>query len=245
VKAVILCGGKGTRLRPYTLNLPKPMLLLGSKPVLEYTVEHLASEGITDLVFTVGHLREKIEEHFGDGSGHGVKIKYSVESGELGTAGSVANARSLVKDEDFLVLMGDQLTSLNYKKIMDFHLKHASKSGAIATVALKRLTQPLQVGIAHMDRETMKVTRFEEKPVLENLGNAAVYAFNKKIWSCLPAKGDFAFDVLPKLTHEGKLLGFVFDDYWIDMGYVHEYEEINEAISLMDLILHAKKHGQK
>ncbi len=244
MKAVILCGGKGTRLRPYTLNLPKPMLKLGSKPVLEYTVEHLASEGITDLVFTVGHLRERIEEHFGNGSEFGVRIKYSVESGELGTAGSVKNAQSLIKDDDFLVLMGDQLTTLNYNKIMEFHLKHKDKSGALATVALKRITHPLQVGIAHMDRETNKITRFEEKPVLENLGNAAVYAFNKKVWPYIPAKGDFAFDVLPKLTHEGKLLGYVFDDYWIDMGYVNEYEEINEAISLMDLILHAKKRGK-
>ncbi|MFH0973595.1 MAG: nucleotidyltransferase family protein [Candidatus Micrarchaeota archaeon] len=240
MKAVILCGGKGTRLRPYTLNLPKPMLRLGSKPILEYTVEHLASEGITDLVFTVGHLRERIEEHFGDGRAHGVRIKYSVEAGELGTAGSVKNARSLVKDDDFLVLMGDQLTSLNYRKVFDFHVKRK----ALATVALKRIAQPLQVGIAHLDAATGKVTRFEEKPVLENLGNAGVYAFNKKIWDYLPAKGDFAFDVLPRLTKEGKLLGYVFDDYWIDVGYIHEYEEINEAISLMDLILHAKKSGK-
>ncbi|MEM0475812.1 MAG: nucleotidyltransferase family protein [Candidatus Norongarragalinales archaeon] len=244
MKAVILCGGKGTRLRPYTLNLPKPMLLLGRKPVLEYTVEHLASEGITDLVFTVGHLREKIEEHFGDGRAFGVHIKYSVEEGELGTAGSVKNAQALIKDDDFLVLMGDQLTSLSYRKVFEFHLKHKDEAGAIATVALKRLTQPLQVGIAHLDKATNKVTRFEEKPVLENLGNAAVYAFNKKIWGYLPQKGDFAFDVLPRLAREGKLLGFVFDDYWIDMGYVREYEEINEAISLMDLILHAKKRGK-
>lgn len=216
------------------------MLKLGSKPILEYTVEHLASEGITELVFTVGHLRERIEEHFGDGREYGVKIKYSVESGELGTAGSVANARPLVKDDDFLVIMGDQLTSLNYRKVFDFHVKHK----ALATVALKRLTQPLQVGIAHVDDRTQKVTRFVEKPVLENLGNAAVYAFHKKIWGYLPEKGDFAFDVLPRLTREGKLFGFVFDDYWIDVGYIREYEEINEAISLMDLILHAKKRGK-
>lgn len=236
MKAVVLCGGKGTRLRPYTHSVPKPMLLLGRKPILEYTIEHLKREGFKDIVLTVGRLKQFIMNYFGDGKKFGVKIAYSIEENELGTAGSVKHARALLaKEENFLVLMGDQLTNLDYRKLVDFHLKKR----ALATAALKRMSFPMQVGVAELSAEGV-VVAFKEKPIIQNLANTAIYVFNKKIFDYLPEEGDFAFDLLPRLVREKKLLGFVFDDYWVDVGYIHEYEEINQAVSLMDLILHSK-----
>src|SRR3989338_9641456 len=145
MKAVILCGGKGTRLRPYTHSVPKSMLLLGRKPILEYTIQHLKREGFKDIVLAVGHLHEQVEEYFGDGKKFGVKIQYSVEKEELGDAGSLKNAAHLLaKDEAFLVEMGDHLTNMDYRKMAAFH----EKNRPLATVGLKRMGTPLQYGTA-------------------------------------------------------------------------------------------------
>ncbi len=232
MQAIVLCGGKGTRLRPYTHSLPKPMLPLGRKPILEYTVEHLRKHGFTDLVFTVGHLRQEIMNYFGNGKKFGVSIEYAEEESELGTAGSVANSRKFIHSSDFLVLMGDQLTNLDYSKFVDFHKKH----GSIASIALKKMGVPMQYGTVEIDAHK-QVTCFTEKPILEQLINAGMYAFSSKIFDYLPAKGDFALNVFPDLMKKNqKIFGYVFEDYWVDVGSLHQYESINQTISLMDLI---------
>src|SRR3989338_7306609 len=199
MKALIVCGGKGTRLRPYTHTIPKPMLMLGRKPILEYTIQHFKSEGFTDIILAVGHLHEQIVDYFGDGKKFGVKIQYSIEEEELGDAGSIKNAENLLKGEEhFLVEMGDHLTNLDYRRLVDFHMK--------------------------------------EKPIIEHLVNAAIYVFDKRVFDYFPRKGGISFDVLPKLVKERKLKGFVFDDYWIDVGGIREYEDLNQSVSVMDLI---------
>ncbi|MEM4255443.1 MAG: nucleotidyltransferase family protein [Candidatus Norongarragalinales archaeon] len=236
MKAVIVCGGKGTRLRPYTHTIPKPMLMLGRKPILEYTINHFKSEGFTEIILAVGHLREQIMNYFGDGKKFGVKIEYSVEEEELGDAGSIKNAEKLLKGEShFIVEMGDHLTNLDYRRIVDFH----AKQKAFATVGLKRMGTPFQFGTAKVN-QALDVVEFQEKPIIENLVNAAIYVFDKRALEYFPRKGGISFDVIPKLVKERKLKGFIFDDYWIDVGGIKEYEELNQSVSVMDLISHAK-----
>ncbi len=238
MKAIILCGGKGTRLRPYTHSLPKPMLRLGRKPLLEYIVEYLAREGVTEVVMTVGHLKEQIMDYFKDGSEFGLKIRYSAEDVELGTAGSVKNALKQFKiNEDFLVAMGDQLTSLKLKKLMDFH----KKQGATITLAVKQTGIPFQYGTVEIN-DANEVVGFKEKPIIQNLINVGIYALSPKAVEFLPDKGDFALDVFPRLMRENrKISGFVFDDYWIDVGSLHDYEHINQMFSLIDLVTSCSK----
>ena len=233
MKAVILCGGKGTRLRPYTHSVPKPMLLLGRKPILRYIVEHLKRNGITEIVMNVGHLKEQIINYFGDGARFGVKIQYSEEDAELGTAGSVKKAARLLKgEENFLVLMGDQLTSTDLGKITAFHLK----KNAVATVALRRTGIPMQYGVAEIDSDS-NITCFSEKPIIQSLINVAIYVLNKKALDYLPEKGDFAMNVFPLLMQKKqKIVGYVFDDYWIDVGSLQDYEHMNKLVSVVDLI---------
>lgn len=237
MKALIVCGGKGTRLRPYTHTIPKPMLMLGRKPILEYTIQHFKSEGFTDIILAVGHLHEQIVDYFGDGKKFGVKIQYSIEEEELGDAGSIKNAENLLKGEEhFLVEMGDHLTNLDYRKLVDFHMKNKP----LATIGLKRMGTPFQYGTAAIN-DKFEVVEFKEKPIIEHLVNAAIYVFDKRVFNYFPRKGGISFDVLPKLVKERKLKGFVFDDYWIDVGGIREYEELNQSVSVMDLISHANK----
>jgi len=238
VKAVVLCGGKGTRLRPYTHTVPKPMLVLGRKPILQYIVEYLRKQGVSEIIMTVGHLKEQIIDYFGDGSKFGIKIQYSAEENSIGTAGSVKKAAKLLKgEENFLVLMGDQLTNIDLKKFMDSHLKRK----AVISVALKRSGMPFQYGTAEIDKDS-NITAFAEKPIIQNLVNVAIYALNKRAIDFLPEEGDFALDVFPAiLKSREKLAGYVFDDYWIDVGSLQDYEHMNKLVSIIDLIANHDK----
>lgn len=234
MKAVILCGGKGSRLRPYTHTVPKPMLLLGRKPILQYTLEHFKREGFTDFVFAVGHMRDQVQNYFGDGKKFGVKIEYCVEDDELGDAGAVKNVEALLKGEkSFIVEMGDHLTNMDFRRLVAFHEKH----GKIATVGLKRTGFPMQYGIAELNDKN-EIVCFKEKPIIESLINTATYVFDKKIFEYLPKKGGISVNVLPVLLAKKQLAGYAFDDYWVDVGSIKEYEEISQSVSLMDLMLH-------
>jgi len=232
MKAMVLCGGKGTRLRPYTHKLPKSMLLLGKKPILEYIIEYLKRQGVEEVILTVGHLKEVILEHFGDGSEFGIKIDYSIESDESGTAGSVKLAmQNFQQNEDFIVTMGDQLTNVNLTKFMETH----KKKGVIASIALKKIGIPFQYGTA--ETKDGHIVGFEEKPIITKTINSGIYALNPEITEYMPDKGDFARDVFPSILRDNRKLGaYIFDDYWMDIGQLHDYESANETISLIDLI---------
>ena len=234
MKAVVLCGGKGTRLRPYTHTIPKPMLLLGRKPILEYTIDHLRGDGFRQIVLAVGHMREQIMDYFGDGRKFGVKIEYSIEEEALGDAGGVKNAEKFLKNEkSFLVETGDHLTNLDYRKLVAFHEKHRP----LVTVGLKRVGTPFQYGTARIN-DKKEIIGFEEKPILEHFINSAIYVFDRKALAQFPKSGVISFDVLPKLVKGRKAMAFVFDEYWVDVGSIREYEELNQAVSVMDMISH-------
>ncbi|MEM4348603.1 MAG: nucleotidyltransferase family protein [Candidatus Anstonellaceae archaeon] len=230
MKGIVLCGGKGTRLRPYTYTIPKPMLPLGKKPILEYVLCSLKAAGIREVYLTVGYLHEQIQDYFGDGKRLGMKILYSVETEELGTAGSILPLKDKFK-ETFVVVMGDHLSNLDIAKMAKFHFDKK----AFATVALNRKGIPLEYGIAELEGD--QIVRFREKPIVENLVNAGVYIFEPGIFQYIKEREDFAAHVFPRLLEKKlKVCGFVFSDYWLDIGRTTDYEHINQLISVIDLV---------
>ncbi len=235
MRTFVLCGGRGTRLRPYTYSIPKPMLPLGRKPILEFVINNLKRSGLTDIVLTVGYLKEQIKEHFGDGSKWGVKITYSEEKTEMNTAGSILPLKDSVKGT-FVVVMGDHLTTLNIKKMIEYH----RKQGGIGTVGLKKQGVPLEYGIAKLD-EHDEIIKFEEKPIVQNLVNSASYVFEPEIYNYIKPDFDFARNVFPAvLAANKKLCGYVFDEYWMDIGRIHDYDNVNQMISMVDLVIEGK-----
>lgn len=230
MKAFVLCGGQGTRLRPYTYSIPKPMLMLGRKPILQYVVENLKLNGFTDLVLTVGYKKEKIIEYFGDGKKFGVKIEYAVEDEPKNTAGSIIEYKSKVK-ESFLVVMGDHLTDINLKKLMDEH----KKSKSIATIALTKQEMQLEYGV--VDVKGNEIVGFREKPKYDLFINTAIYAFEPEIFDYIAEKSDFAKQVFPRLLEaKKKINSYVFGEYWVDVGRVSDYERLNEFIKITTML---------
>ncbi len=233
MKAFVLCGGKGTRLRPYTYSIPKPMLRLGKRPILQFVIGNLSSSGIKDLILTVGYLKEQIIEYFGDGKRFGVKITYSEEEEEMNTAGSILPSKGAI-DSTFVVVMGDHLSMADLDKMV----RHHKKKGAIATIGLKEQGLPLEYGVAETD-DAGFVTGFKEKPILRNYVNTAIYVFEPEIYKFIAPKDDFAKNVFPKLLDAGeKINTYAISEYWLDIGRINDYERLDQTLSIFDLAFH-------
>ena len=234
MKALILAGGEGTRLRPYTYSTPKPMLMVGGRPILQYVIENLKRAGLNDIVITCGYKHEQIRDYFGDGSKCGVKIEYCVEKVKLNTAGSILPCRGKVK-ETFVVVMGDHLTNIDLAKMVENH----RKNGAIATMALYNSSMPLEYGVVRI--EGSDVAGFTEKPVLAHLYNTAIYVFEPEIFDYIKEKEDFARDVFPRLLKaKKKINAYVFEDVWFDIGRVSDYERLDEMFKVVKLVCDLK-----
>ncbi|MEM2963166.1 MAG: nucleotidyltransferase family protein [Candidatus Anstonellales archaeon] len=230
-KAFVLCGGKGTRLRPLTYAVPKPMLPVGRKPILEFVLANLKRNGFNDVTLAVGYLKEHIKNYFGDGSKFGVRIDYLEEASESGTAGCILPAKSKIKDT-FLVVMGDHLTNANLRELYEHH----RKNNPLATIGLKRQGMPLEYGIAKVNETNNQILSFEEKPILENLVNAGIYVFEPEIFDYISQGSDFARDVFPLLLKKKKkLLAYIFDDYWMDIGRMEDYESVHRIMSILEI----------
>lgn len=236
ITAFILCGGKGTRLRPYTYTLPKPMLKIGNRPLLEYVIRNLKRCGINKYIFTVGYLKHHIMNYFGDGSKFGVNIEYLVEDEEKpkNTAGSIIEGKNIIdKEYPFVVMMGDHLTDINIRDMINYHMKNKD---SIATLAIKVQGIPLEYGIVDVD-ENKRILEFKEKPVLSQLINMGIYVCNYEIFNYIKEGEDFASHVFPKLLKEKKILNaYLFDGYWEDIGRITDYERVHQLISLIDFI---------
>jgi len=223
LKAVILVGGQGTRLRPLTLATPKPMVPLANKPFVAYVLEHLKEHGIVDIVFSMGYLPEGIKSYFGDGAGFGVNLIYVVEDHPLGTAGAVKNVEGHVRDGDFLVLNGDILTDLDIRAMID---RHESK-GAVGTISLTPVEDPTAYGLVSTG-EGGEVLGFLEKPSWDqidtNLINAGTYILKSEVLDMIPAGVEYSFErgVFPRLVGKG-LFGFSSNAYWMDIGTPEKY----------------------
>jgi mannose-1-phosphate guanylyltransferase/phosphomannomutase len=224
MKAVIMAGGFGTRLRPLTANIPKPMVPMAGKPVMEHIIELLKKHDITDIISILYFQSEQIESYFGNGGNWGVKMSYIKADADFGTAGAVKNAQKYL-DAPFIIISGDVLTDFDLTKAIDFHYKR--KAGA--TIVLTRVENPLSYGIV-ITSKTGKITRFLEKPgwgqVFSDTVNTGIYILEPKILDLIPSKTEFDFskDLYPlMLQKKMRLFGYVAPGYWRDIGNIEEY----------------------
>ncbi|MBV9280479.1 MAG: NTP transferase domain-containing protein, partial [Chloroflexi bacterium] len=224
MKAVVMAGGEGSRLRPLTLGRPKPMVPLVNRPMLEHILLLLKRHGITEVVLTVQYMADYIQNQIGDGADLGMTVTYSVEEHPLGTAGSVRQAAEALT-ETFLVISGDALTDFDLTRIMAFH----RDAGAMATLTLYRVANPLEYGVV-VTGDGGRVRQFQEKPswseVMTDTINTGIYVLEPSIFDYYPANQvfDFSKDLFPLLLRDEKpLIGYVADGYWTDVGSLEEY----------------------
>ncbi len=220
MKAVIMAGGAGTRLRAVTGDSPKPMAPLLGKPMMEWIIELLRQQGFTDICAAVKYRAGDIMAYFGDGSRFGVRLCYRVEEEALGTAGGVKNCADFYGDEDFLIISGDAACDFDLRQLMAEH----KKSGAAATLALYRQEEPLRYGLTVTDSDGW-VRSFIEKPtwsrVVTNLVNTGIYAMSPRAMALVPEGRPFDFgrELFPLLLSRGeKLLGLPMEGFWCDVG---------------------------
>jgi mannose-1-phosphate guanylyltransferase/phosphomannomutase len=234
MKAVVMAGGEGTRLRPLTSNQPKPMVPILNKPVMAYILELLREHGFDDVVVTLQFLPQMIKNYFGRGTDFGLYLNYSIEEQPLGTAGSVKNAERHLR-ETFLVISGDALTDFDLSYLVEFH----RRKGALATIALKRVENPLEFGVV-ITEDTGQIERFLEKPtwgqVFSDTVNTGIYVLEPEIFDYIPEGEavDFSQDLFPLLLKEGKpLYGCIMEGYWCDIGNFEQYVKAHQ--DLLDL----------
>ena len=233
MKAVIMAGGEGTRLRPLTSHRPKPLTPALNLPIMEHIVLLLKEHGIVDIVVTLHYLADEIEGYFGDGSEWGVNISYSVEDTPLGTAGSVKQAEEQLKDDTFLIISGDALTDIDLDKAIKFH----REKGSMATIVLSHVPNPLEFGVVITDDEG-RIRRFLEKPswgeVFSDTVNTGMYILEPGILDYMEMGGnyDWSQHIFPQMLSEEKpLYGYVMtEDYWCDVGNLQQYREAQYTV---------------
>lgn len=231
MKALILAAGEGTRLRPLTLERPKPMVPLGGRPLLEHLVMLLRQHGIRDLAINLHYKPEAIVEHFGDGQRFGVSITYSHEPQLLGSAGA-ARALDWYFSEPFLVLYGDVLTDVDLTAFVNWHHTH----GGLASLALYEVEDPTRCGVVEVDRDG-RIRRFVEKPpaddVPSNLANAGIYVLDPRLLQLVPRDQpfDFGLDVFPAALQSGlPLYGLRVHGYVLDIGSLERYAQADADV---------------
>jgi mannose-1-phosphate guanylyltransferase len=229
MKAMLLGAGLGTRLRPITYELPKPMVPVLGRPVMGHILRLLARHRFGDVIANLHYFPDLIRDHFGDGSADGVHLSYSYETELLGTAGGVRNVRDFLGGETFLVISGDALTDIDLGALWKRH----AEAGGIGTLALKRVSDPSQLGVVVLGGDG-RVQGFQEKPdpeeALSDLGNCGIYVFEPEIFDHFPDTDfvDWAQDVFPVLLERDvPLYGHEIDDYWNDVGSLGEYRQGN------------------
>jgi mannose-1-phosphate guanylyltransferase/phosphomannomutase len=229
MKAVVMAGGEGTRLRPMTTSMPKPLLPVVNRPIMEHVLRLLRRHHLTQTVVTVHFLGSMVRSYFGDGEDLGMEITYATEEKPLGTAGSVKNAAAALSDDTFLVISGDALTDIDLTALIDHH----RRSQALATVCLTRVPDPLEFGITIL-REDGRIERFLEKPtwgqVFSDTVNTGIYVMEPEILAAVgeAENVDWSSDVFPRLLEAGApLFGYVADGYWEDVGTHRSYLKAN------------------
>jgi mannose-1-phosphate guanylyltransferase len=221
--AIFLLGGKGTRFRPITYEVPKALLPVQGKTVPEHLFELFKKYGIRKFVFSLGHMADKIQDYFGDGSKWGVEIIYSVETEALGSAGAIKLAKKYIEGP-FVVTNGDELKDIDLEDMYDQH----KNSGAKVTVALTTVEDPSAYGVAAMKGN--KILNFVEKPKREdapsNLINSGLSIWNPEVFNLIPAGFSmYEQDIFPRLAKDEKLYGYVFGGQWFDTGTPERYEK--------------------
>ena len=222
-KVILMVGGLGTRLRPLTNDVPKPMLDVGNKPILHTIVENFAKYGYTDIIMCVNYKSEIIKEYFGNGDKFGVKIEYVLENQRMGTAGALSLLQKRPKD-DFFVMNGDLLTNVNFEYLHEYH----KDSNALASICIRKYEMQVPYGVVNV--RANKVTSIEEKPTQSFFVSAGIYMFSPIVLDFIP-KGVF-YDMptlLGELLKQGfAVYPFFIREYWLDIGKMDEYRRAND-----------------
>jgi NDP-sugar pyrophosphorylase family protein len=228
MKAVVLAGGKGSRLAPYTRILPKPLMPISDMPILEVILQQLKAAGIKDVVLTVGHLSELLHAFFRDGSQFGINITYSYEECPLGTAGPVALVHGL--DEAFVVMNGDVLTTIDLRDLVRFH----KEQKAIATIAAHHRQSKLDLGVIQKDGD-YRITAYIEKPVSDFLVSMGIYVFEPAVLSYITVGQYLDFpNLVQKMIAAGeRVIAYQYDGYWEDLGRPDDYERASRDFDNM------------
>ncbi|WP_276271752.1 nucleotidyltransferase family protein [Haloarcula litorea] len=227
MKALILAGGPGTRLRPEVSDIPKPMADVADRPFLEWQLDLLEANGVTDVVISIGYEGEVIRDHFGDGSGFGVDVEYVVEDEPLGTGGAVREARPLLADEDeFLVINGDTYLDIDLSAFVAFHRDQPT----VSSLALSRVTERKKGGF--VDLEGDRVRQFVETEREGGIVNAGFRLFGPGVFDYMPDRTRFQLsEVFERLVDDDEVTGYLTDGYFKDIGTPERYHEINERFA--------------
>ncbi len=229
MKAVVLCGGRGQRLRPYTDLMPKPMLPIGDKPILEYVIRNLKLNGISDLILAVGYKGDMIIDYFGDGSKFGVSIEYEREDKPRNTAGALLPLKDRLSDP-FLLVMADQMMTVNIRDMIEYH----NNQKPIATIGVVKKREVIEYGV--VESQDSRVIRFREKPMIEYDINTAIYVLSLDIINFINEGEDISKHVLPRVIEEGhRVLAYPLKGFWRDIGRVADYEEAKRVIEFSEM----------
>jgi dTDP-glucose pyrophosphorylase len=226
--AVVMAGGSGTRLRPYTNEVPKAMLPVGDQPLLELIIERLRQAGIRRVNLTTHYKKEIISEHFGDGRDRGVEIEYVEEDKPLGTAGALALLEP--SEQPLLVINGDILTQLDFRAMLDFHQEHNAKM----TVAVRQKDFQFPYGVIETDG--ILVTGISEKPTVRHFINAGIYLLNPEVCRLIPNDRPYDMpDLISSLIASGgRVISFPVEEYWLDIGQVENYKQAIYDVTKME-----------
>ena len=227
-KALILAGGKGVKMRPFTYEMPKCLIPVNGRPVLDYTIENLRRHDIRDIILSIGYHGEKIREHVGDGGRYGVKITYlEQKSSAAGTAAPLRQAKKLLGAEPFVLYYADVLAKINYDDMFDFHIAN----DGVTTMALTSVAKSSDWGVVRV--QGSKVYSFLEKPDhrkdLSKIINVGIYICEPRIFDYVSASAKrLEKDVFPKLVEQHKLTGYIFAGQWFDVGNPESYKQAVE-----------------
>ncbi len=226
-QALILAGGKGTKFRPFTYEIPKTMIPIAGKPILEHIINRLKSIGVKNILLSVSYKAEKIISYFGDGSNFGVKIDYIIENEPLGTAGPIILAKNRL-DNTFLMLNGDIVANIDYDDVVKFHRSSAAKF----TMVLAQVDDPTKYGIAEMKGN--KIIGFTAKPTKDDkqsrLVNAGIYVLSKTILDYIKSDFQMIENIFPEIAKESLLSGYIHPGYWVDIGSIESYEKVQKDL---------------
>lgn len=233
MKAVILAGGKGTRLKPYTTVIPKPLVPVGERAIIDILIARLVKCGVDEVFICVNHFAEIIMAYLGNGSKFGIKINYSLEEEPLGTVAPIGLIKGL--PEDFLVMNGDLLTDLDFRQLFSLH----TDTNALLTVSTYHRTTKIDFGVLELDPADNKVTGFVEKPEYSFNVSMGVYAMNRRVLDFVPRNKAFGFDNLMLYMLEKKIPVNVYpyEGYWLDIGRPDDYEKANDDLVKLASIL--------
>lgn len=224
MKAIILAGGKGTRLAPYTTILPKPLMPVEDRPILDIVIRQLVRHGIDEIILSVGHLAELLEAYFQDGSRYGVRLTYARETEPLGTAGPLALMSGL--DATFLVMNGDVLTTLDYRHLIEYHRQHRG----VLTIAMHTKQVKIDLGVMHVN-EHYELIDYIEKPTLDYNVSMGIYVFEPAVLRYIEpgVRLDFNDLVIRLLTHRERVITYPCTAYWLDIGRPDDYQQATEV----------------